>query len=866
MEPGADEHVRDQAPQALRVGEPPEHRLPHGQRRGHVLQPEARHLLDEVDLAADVPRPPARHVHRPPFVDGEAEPRQPLPLLRLVHREAEHLVRVAGAERDPRRHRQLAAYLGLAGEARTCELDEQLRRVGRRGGGQLGIDPLLPSGLALGTEVVARAAPDHRQQLEVRRLEHDRRGGLADLGVLAAHHAGDRDRTLGVGDHEVVGIELPARAVERDELLAGPRPANHDAAALQRGVVEGVQRAAEREHHVVRDVDDVRDRAHAGAQEPRLEPGRRLTHLHVPEEAPDVTRAAVEVVDADLQRLVAGASRIPARGRPQLGPCQSRHLACDPVDRRQVGPVVERLDLEHVVSQRQHVRQRGARLERVRQQHDAAVVLAELELALGEDHPLRDLAAQLAALDREGAAGHDAAGHDHRDGRARAEVPGAADDRARLPVADVDARQLQPVRVRMLACLQHLADHEVLEVAAGVGHAAPDDTVDLAAREDEPPRELLDRQVEVDVLPQPRDGHLHQNCPRTRRSFSQNMRRSGRPWRSMAIRSIPKPNAKPCHSVRVELDVAEHVGVDPAGTAHLDPAGVLARGAADAAADEAGDVELDRRLGEGEVARAHAHLALGAEERPEELQHGALEVGQGDAPVDRQALDLEEDRRVGRVGGVAAVAAAGRDHVDRRRPREHRPDLVGRGMGAQHGVVVDVERLEGRPRGVVERLGERVEVLPHGRHLVAVPDLVAHAEEHVLDLALDLREQVQAPAAHRRAGHRDVDAALAGPPAGELRELLRALLDRLLEPRADAVQEHAALAVANAAQRLGELRLATGERARAPPRARPRRRLRPLRPSLPLRRRSSSPRRDYLQAPPSLRRGVDSGPGALEGR
>ena len=30
---------------------------------------------------------------------------------------------------------------------------------------------------------------------------------------------------------------------------------------------------------------------------------------------------------------------------------------------------------------------------------------------------------------------------------------------------------------------------------------------------------------------------------------------------------------------------------------------------------------------------------------------------------------------------------------------------------------------------------ERVEVLPDGRDLVAVPDLVAHAEEDVLDLA-----------------------------------------------------------------------------------------------------------------------------------
>jgi hypothetical protein len=45
----------------------------------------------------------------------------------------------------------------------------------------------------------------------------------------------------------------------------------------------------------------------------------------------------------------------------------------------------------------------------------------------------------------------------------------------------------------------------------------------------------------------------------------------------------------------------------------------LQRGAAAqrarAAALEAGDVHLDRRLGEGEEVRAQAHLALGAEDR-----------------------------------------------------------------------------------------------------------------------------------------------------------------------------------------------------------------------------------------------------------
>ena len=130
------------------------------------------------------------------------------------------------------------------------------------------------------------------------------------------------------------------------------------------------------------------------------------------------------------------------------------------------------------------------------------MVLSQLQLALREDHPVGDLTAQLAPLDRELTAGHHAARNDDGDRRTGAEVPRAADDRPRLNFADVDLRQLQLVGVRMLASLEHLADDEVLEVVAA-GNALPDDAVDLAAREDELAGELLDGQVEVDVLAQP---------------------------------------------------------------------------------------------------------------------------------------------------------------------------------------------------------------------------------------------------------------------------------------------------------------------------------------------------------------------------
>ena len=102
---------------------------------------------------------------------------------------------------------------------------------------------------------------------------------------------------------------------------------------------------------------------------------------------------------------------------------------------------------------------------------------------------------------------------------------------------------------------------------------------------------------------------------------------------------------------------------------------------------------------------------------------------------------------------------------------------------------------------------EPVEVVVRRLDLAAVHDRVPEAEEDVLDLATDLRDQVEVPPPDRRAGHGDVDA-LPGQAPVELgpRKLRLARVDRGLEPLAERVQRHSGLAVTNLAQ--GELELA----------------------------------------------------------
>ncbi len=235
------------------------------------------------------------------------------------------------------------------------------------------------------------------------------------------------------------------------------------------------------------------------------------------------------------------------RRRRELDVEKRRHLARHAVDGEQVRSVVAGLEHQHLVGQRQDVGQRRPGLDAVRKDHDPGVVRAEVDLVLGEDHPVAHLAAHFAPLETQAVGQHRARQCD-ADRRAGAEVPGAADDLARVTVPHVDVAQLQPVGVRVLGRLEHAADPEQPEIAVDVGDPDGLDRIDLARRDDEALGDLLDRDVDRDVFAQPRDGDSHQNCLRTRRSFSQNIRMSGIPCRCAAMRSRPRPQANPDHS------------------------------------------------------------------------------------------------------------------------------------------------------------------------------------------------------------------------------------------------------------------------------------------------------------------------------
>ena len=170
-----------------------------------------------------------------------------------------------------------------------------------------------------------------------------------------------------------------------------------------------------------------------------------------------------------------------------------------------------------------------------------------------------------------------------------------------------------------------------------------------------------------------------------------------------------------------------------------------------------------------------------------------MQVGERDALAHGQALDLVEHRRVGGVG-VAPVDAAGDDDEDRRPPgppcRGPASARCGCGAARRAGpggtcsgspseptsaragpseAGIDVEGVLEHPRRVPGRVVERGEVVVVVLDLGPLDDLVAEADEDVLDLAPGAGQRMQVAEPHgRRPGQRHVDR-LGGQPARRAR-------------------------------------------------------------------------------------------------
>ena len=491
-----------------------------------------RDVLGPRDVAAG---PPAgnRNLQRRVLAAFHAEPQTQEDALRALIGELG-----AQASRQPARRNGDAAWRGrrrahVAGTADPmhagAHVFEQLDEAHRSVGNALGIEPLLEAdgGLRAQAELLRGAADTGH--VEIGHLQDDLRRVVLDLGILQAHHARDRDRTLRVRDHTgALDRKLPLDAVQRDHLLARERLAHDDVAVGDLPPVEGMQRLAVLQQDVVRQVDDVVDRALTRQLQPPPQPVGGGAHLDAGEHPPQVARAQVRRVDRDahagLRVLGQLGAYVAEIGRAQLTLQDRGQLARGAVVPPQVGPRGDGrvVDVQHRAAG-QHVARRRTHFERRVQHEDAFVLVAQPELALGQHHAAALDAADLAPLEH-GSVGQRRPLGGEADLLALGHVGRAADD-FRLTVAVVHPDQPQLVGVRVGAHVEHAPHTDARPAAARLAHLVHGRDV---RREQLP--DLAGGQVaQIHEVVQPLHAEEHQNCSRKRRSPRWNQRMSSMP-------------------------------------------------------------------------------------------------------------------------------------------------------------------------------------------------------------------------------------------------------------------------------------------------------------------------------------------------
>ncbi len=228
------------------------------------------------------------------------------------------------------------------------------------------------------------------------------------------------------------------------------------------------------QHHVVADVDDVVDRAHAGGGQASRHPLRRGGDLHAGDHGRGEARTPVRCGDLDRgDPLGADDDEFwlrRAEGRSELGREVAGHADVPPAVRaiaRDVG-----VD-QHVGGETERVAVRNPERCTDGEDVDPRVVVADAELGRRAEHPFRVDAEDAAPLDRP-SVGHGRAERGHRDDVTRLHVERPAPDVALDAVAGVDVDALHLRRVGVLFEADHAGGQDACDRATDLG-----DRVDL---------------------------------------------------------------------------------------------------------------------------------------------------------------------------------------------------------------------------------------------------------------------------------------------------------------------------------------------------------------------------------------------------
>src|SRR5882762_8724992 len=357
--------------------------------RGDALEAvEARHFLDQVLLDGDVEAVGRRRDAKGVLsqLHGKCEPRECPLHFRRRNRDPQYLLRAC----DPHAHgftlRQPRHFVDGGPRLAAAELEDQARRTLDAVDVVREIDAALEAVRGVAREVVAARASRHRLGIEERGLEEDVPRRRVRLGALAAHDAAQADHARVVGDAQHRLVDLDLLLVEQQDFFALAAPAYVDRAAQLVQVVD-VQRPAELEHHVVRHVDERRDRALPRAFQTPAHPLRRRRRGadvadHASGEAPTALGSGQL---HEVLRLVFCRDGF-YLWCAQLCTGQRRYLAGYPKNGQAIGAVGRQLEREDVIVEPEHAAHVAADLRRFRQLEQAGVVVRQSKLARRAQH------------------------------------------------------------------------------------------------------------------------------------------------------------------------------------------------------------------------------------------------------------------------------------------------------------------------------------------------------------------------------------------------------------------------------------------------------------------------------------------------
>ena len=155
------------------------------------------------------------------------------------------------------------------------------------------IDAPLVAVRRVGRQTQPAGGPADGLALEDRALKHQVGRIVAHSGIFPAHDAGDDHGAVRIGDDEHAAVQNPFLAIERDNLLPVHRRPDNDLVAPELAGIEGVQRLARLQHHVVANVDDIVDRAKSDRLKPRLHPRWARANLDPRDDMSRIKRAVL---------------------------------------------------------------------------------------------------------------------------------------------------------------------------------------------------------------------------------------------------------------------------------------------------------------------------------------------------------------------------------------------------------------------------------------------------------------------------------------------------------------------------------------------------------------------------------------------